>query len=266
MSKIAIVTVLFVGGLAARGLADEPGDVLAVAQQLNAKLASAEAKLTDATEQLFVAVEATIAEISTDGQSLDPALRTLAGLRALLKDLRPEGQKVVAAHHVFVDAARGYDSELARAPSALDSLAVRYRQFAAEETYEDLRQRYQQDADTVLAVKALLVARRAELGPQVQLVEDNRRYVERTVVYLGRLEELLNSFPDLLDGEKTERFLAMLKRYVDHFGRLKHLLEGFHAKVTTGQGSYTQQPRDLKALVVKQSTHQQPMANHRAAN
>jgi hypothetical protein len=241
--------------VASTGRAEDSASAAPGMGQLKKELVRAETEFAVATEQLFAAVEQAVSEISPAvTNNVDPIYRTVDGLIPLVRRLKTHGDAILVRHDAFLDASMSYGRELAAAPQVLDQVAARYRQYAKDEPFQDLKKRYLEDADTVVAIKLLLIARVDALAPQVRLVRANRLYVNQTVLYLGRLDELLSSLPQLPDGRKTEAFLARLKEYVDNFARLQRALQGLHEKVTSVQDGAPKVPNNQKARSVPRAS------------
>jgi hypothetical protein len=78
-----------------------------------------------------------------------------------------------------------------------------------------------------------LEQRGRELDRTVADVHGKLRFVERSVVFLDRLEQFLAIYdPVAAPGEEVRRYLAQLDRYIDHFDRSIKAFQALSATIT----------------------------------
>ncbi|QDV74548.1 hypothetical protein [Botrimarina mediterranea] len=181
-------------------------------------------------DRAFVRLDRAIAMI-TDKPGLGEAM-TLLELKEVVGLLRKLAPEVVAAHEGAVDATRGFGETLQTAAPVLAESAKRFRQYAANETYNDLRDDYKTWADFFDALATRYQLQGETTGPAVQALTFNLHYVRRTGLMLKRIDEHLN-VPEL-DEADTERFLRRLAVYVRGFTDLRERLRVLHAKTVDG--------------------------------
>ena len=185
-----------------------------------------------ARDALFNVLDGAVAQIPAAPTDFTAERAALASFREIIRSLREEGERVQAAQSQFLETAHSYHRELPAAAEVFDQIAVQFTQYQREEPYEDHRRDY---AHSVVIFQQLAVRCRAgiqELEPEIARVTANVPYLERSLVFLTRMDQALETVPEFQAGAEYDRLLAQLKNYVTGYERMRTSLRGFHDQLS----------------------------------
>lgn len=162
---------------------------------------------------------------------------TIEALRVYVKSLRGIAADLLTHHKTFVSVQEQYRAALTTAPAKFRDASRLFLEYAAEEPFYEIKQDYERLAQDWLTLASLVERRAAEVARDDKTRDwgDTLRYVERTALFLERLDAHLESFPINLDsGEIRERHIADLKAYIDGFEALRKHLGTYREKLRNG--------------------------------
>jgi hypothetical protein len=218
------------------GVAARPGipaEALAPARTARDRIEDSERRMVEEDQALAQALA------RMEGGRFVPAEQkaTIEALRTFVKGLRGIAADLLSHHLAFVSVQEEYRHALAAAPSKFRDANRLFLEYAAEELFYEIKQDYERLAQDWLTLSTLVERRAAEVERDDRTRDwgDTLRYVERTALFLERLDAHLESFPVNLDsGEIRERHLADLKAYVDGFEALRRHLNTYREKLRNG--------------------------------
>jgi hypothetical protein len=156
---------------------------------------------------------------------------TAQKIREVAAKLHGMGLRILAFHKDYEASNKAVLAAYAQAPASFRGAGVTFRRFAAEEPYEEIKADYLRLAGICDALAGRYEKRALALPDEAKEVRETMKFVERTVVYLERHDVLAAAFPDLSAGADRDRFLDVLKKYVEGYKGLRGNLNKFHEKL-----------------------------------
>ncbi|HEY4307993.1 MAG TPA: hypothetical protein VGN12_00950 [Pirellulales bacterium] len=138
-------------------------------------------------------------------------------------------------------------------PEAYLAAAKLFKEYAAEEPYAEIKEDYLKLAETWSLLSERSWAEMAAIEAEEAELIAFKQYLERSSLFLKRLDAHLSSVPNQVDEQQRQLHLAKMKRYVKGFEELRASLHTFHEKVkTTSRSSAIEQSK--LAAAVKSAT------------
>ena len=188
-------------------------------------------KLDGAFEKLDRAI-ALISNENLSGERL-----TILQLRRVVKQMRNQAQKVIAAHESTLAATAEYDESIREAAPLMLKAARQFKTYAAHEPYEELQEDYRLWGETFEAIARKYQQQQVAVPPTITALSENLAFVIRTELQLARIEELLDIVPE--EGVGTEEFLTRLAAYVEAFGKFRRRLRTLHQRAVGEESDLT---------------------------
>ncbi len=188
-----------------------------------------------ARDELFSVIDAAVAQIPPAPTDFAAERAALAGFRQIISSLREEGEQVQAAQSRFLEAAHSYHRELPAAAEVFEQISAQFAKYQSEEPYEDHRRDYEYSAAIFGQLAVRCRAGVTELEPEMARVTANVPYLERSLVFLTRLDQALETIPEFQAGAEYDRLLSQLKNYVSGYERMRASLRGFHDQLIPSQ-------------------------------
>lgn len=157
---------------------------------------------------------------------------TAEKVREVAARLHGMGLRILAFHKEYEASNAAMLAAYAKAPAAFRGAGVSYRRFASDEPFEEIKADYLRLAEICDALAGRYEKRAVGLPDEAKEVRETMKFVERTVVYLERHDVLAAAFPDLSAGADRDRFLEVLRKYVEGYKGLRGNLDKFHGKLT----------------------------------
>ncbi len=212
--------------------ASTDAQVLSNANAMKAKVQERQTAYLSARDRLFVVMDAAIERIPETPTDLSAEREAIAGLREVVAQLRLLGEVAIDAHARYLEAANGYQAELPRAADAFERMSEQFRKYQAEEPYQDHKADYAQVAGIFQQLAVRCRSGQQKLQPEIRQVAANLPYMERSVLFLKRLDEALQTIPDFQSGAEYDRLVMQLKNYVATYERMRSSLRQFNQRLT----------------------------------
>lgn len=201
-------------------------------------------------------IEALIRAVESHGPGefdLGKEARTAVAMRGYAQSLLDDGRRIVEDFEVMKKGNQAYRKALALAPYLFGEAEKSFRRFAAEETYEDIRERYDVAAE-MWAAKAALAGRRLK---QVDEMMDDRTidFVEHLNTYLERFIPVLKYADVLQEGANYSAFVERFRRFKEHHDQFLKSLKDLRDKARAGafdEGLRDRAREDAAARAVEQ--------------
>lgn len=181
-----------------------------------------------ARDALFKVLDGAVAHIPAAPTDFTAERAALGNFREIIHSLREEGERVQAAQSQFLETAHNYHRELPAAADVFDQIATQFTEYQREEPYEDHRRDYTHSAVIFQQLAVRCRAGIQELEPEIARVTVNVPYLERSLLFLTRMDQALETVPEFQAGAEYDRLLAQLKNYVTGYERMRTSLRGFH--------------------------------------
>ncbi len=207
------------------------------AQAFRTAIEAAEKDLSQKLEATFATVEESIRAIEPKVDHVRAEGRVLNDLRALVRELRLQGDSVFKSQQAFVGSASSFAEKLSAGPAHFRQVAAEFEGFAADETYSELAADYRHVASSFGALADRCEQQLRRVNPAIEEYRVNLVYIERSLLFLARFEQALESVPDLAEFERLEGSLAELARYVRGFERLQGSLRAFDERLHAPAGA-----------------------------
>jgi hypothetical protein len=162
---------------------------------------------------------------------------TVEAFRGYVKGLRSIAGDLLSHNRTFMTSQEDYGKALSAAPAKFREASRLFREYAAEEPFAEIKKDYTHLSEDWDTLASLVERRAAEVESESKARDwgDTFRYVERTALFLDRLDAHLESFPvDLDSGDIHERHLADLKAYIEGFEALRKHLGTYREKLQSG--------------------------------
>ncbi len=195
------------------------------AHQARDAVEESEQRFVETMDRLLDRLETAIDLI--DAKDIFGERLTIAELRNIIGPMRAKAGEVIAAHENYGSAAEDFEEEMAKAIPLMLDVAQSFASYADQERFSDLQDSYLSVSESLVAVANKYKQRRDLIDPALQAVRDNIVYVEHSELFLVRLEEVLDVFPE--DSPASEEFVKKIAEYVSAFERLRELLQEFHS-------------------------------------
>jgi hypothetical protein len=197
-------------------------------------LTSREEEVLENLQQLVMALDEVIKEIDPDN-SFGPELETVKLLKELVAELRKLAQAVTEAQSEFLRALENYTNELRATPPKLREKSESLKKHAMDEPYEHLQEDYLRFSAILAELADRLEKRSYTFESDVALYRETLPHLERTVLFLDRVDDALKVIPeDLMVVESTRRNFEIYKKGFEQFEAIMHT---FHMKLTEGATS-----------------------------
>lgn len=152
---------------------------------------------------------------------------TFATLRAITPRLRRMAGDAITAHERLQEQTTSLETALREGLPAIRQAGLQFRDFAEEEQFAEIAKSYRHIGDTLLATAVKYDRVGRQLEPSTAAVASNLRYVQRTDLFLARLETVLDLVTD--DVPELDAFIENLTKYARSFEQLQGSLKRFHA-------------------------------------
>jgi hypothetical protein len=167
--------------------------------------------------------------------------QALDGFKKLIPLLKERSGWLLSKHEEFVKNMNLYQAALAKAPSTLLRSSEAYTKYAAEEDEIFFKEQYLDMAARSKKLAAVMEARANTIKEVQADVAQKLRFVERSVVFLNRLEEFLTIYDPANDkSAEVDAYLKQLDAYIVHFNKSITAFKQLSDKIqssTTSPGS-----------------------------
>jgi len=152
-------------------------------------------------------------DIAKERQALD-------GFKKLIPLLKERATWLLTKHEEFGKNMNLYQAALAKAPAAFMRASDAYTKYAAEEDEIFFKEQYLDMATRSKKLAAVMEARANAIKEVQADVALKLRFVERSVVFLDRLEEFLAIYDPANDkSAEVDAYLKQLDAYITHFNQ-----------------------------------------------
>lgn len=209
----------------------DPLTIQEAAEAYTKGLEAAEAELSKDLQATFSALEESIRQVGPKLEDVRAAGEVLNHWRALVHELRVQGEKVLASQQEFVGSASTFADKLSQGPAHFRAVSAEFQAFANEESYSELAQDYRRVAGSFETLAYRCERELERVKPSIEEYRANLGYIERSVVFLRRFEQALAVVPDLTEFDRLQTSLSELSHYVRGFERLRGSLRAFDERL-----------------------------------
>lgn len=185
-----------------------------------------EKELSQIEEEIVKAIE------SVELDRLDQAKLAAGALRQFIGQLRKMAKDLLDKREAYFASNRSLKTTLEKSVPAFGEASKLFRQYAAEETqFDDIRRDYESLATAWDELGAVMTKRASGLDAEVEEIKKAMVYVERTELFLSRLEASWSVYENLEPDTDRQKFLDQLRKYAEGFEGLRRHLNGFNDKL-----------------------------------
>lgn len=174
-------------------------------------------------------IESSVAKI--DSEKFDGVDNVVKGLRPLVHELNITSKQLLANQELYFESLRGLHKAVIDSPVAYRAAAEAFDGYAAEEPYEEIKKDYSALADSWRMIADEMEKRGQAIRGQGRDAVEFKKHLERTSLFLERLESHLASFPDISSLSAGDDSQGTLLRYIQGFEALRTSLRTFHDKL-----------------------------------
>lgn len=200
-------------------------DAAAVKQEIAQK----EREISRLQLAMISRIESSVAKI--DSEKFDGVDNVVKCLRPLVHQLNVTSKQLLANQEMYFESLRGLHKAVRDSPVAYRAAAEAFDSYAAEEPYEEIKKDYAALADSWRMIADEMEKRAKAIQGQGRDAVEFKKHLERTSLFLERLETHLASFPELSSLSPSDDNQAALLRYIQGFEALRSSLRTFHEKL-----------------------------------
>lgn len=176
-------------------------------------------------------------DVAKERQAID-------GFKKLIPLLKERSTWLLGKHEEFVKSMSLYQAALAKAPAAFLRASETYTKYAAEEDEIFFKEQYLDMATRSKKLAAVMDARANAVKDVQADVAQKLRFVERSVIFLNRLEEFLAIYDPANDkSAEVDAYLRQLDQYITHFNASITAFKQLSDKIQTTATSPGPSPR-----------------------
>ena len=166
-----------------------------------------------------------------DPQRMETSLDVIKALKPAVYELRSDSKKLIDFEASYLKSLSSLHQSLVAAPDIYRAAGDVFAGYVSDEPFDDLKNEYLEVANDWRKMADQMHNRDEAIKDEGRSLVEFKRYLERSSLFLERLQAHLESFPDFEGQEEREQYLAGMKRYVDGFEGLRQSLHSFHEKL-----------------------------------
>lgn len=150
----------------------------------------------------------------------------------LIPSLKKSATDLLAKKADFDKKFKLYQAAVQKAPAAFDAAAKQFQQYADQEEDMTFKENY---LDMELHAKKWskeMEQRHSRLGEMYKEVSEKTQFVEKSVVFLDRLDEFLQLYPDPDKAAEIQQYLQKLNNHIDQIRRAINSFKDFSKSIT----------------------------------
>jgi hypothetical protein len=182
-------------------------------------------------------------EINDASRDMEPGnvlqeARALDAFKKLLPLLKERSTWLLNKQEEFFKAMQLYEAALEKTPAAFRRAAEVYARYAAEEEDLVLKEQYLEMSTRSKKLAAVMQERaKAAKGARAEVAQ-KLRFVEKSVVFLNRLEQFLAIYdPGAGKSAEVDAYLKQLDAYINHFHASIGAFKALSDKIQNGAGT-----------------------------
>jgi hypothetical protein len=202
---------------------------MALAERAKNSIQKKERELAQDEEAAFELIEEALKQVpdgtlQSEQQTLDGFRQATGVLRKLAHDLLENRDKIVTDIDMLQRMNRS------AVPIYRDG-AKNFIEFSKSEPYDEIQEDYLRLAGMWNMIADSMEKRAEQFAEQNKEMEEMLRYLERTAVFLDRLQQHFDSIPDLESLKDRERYLENLRRFIKSFEKFRQLFREFDTEL-----------------------------------
>jgi len=199
---------------------------LKLARLYKERIESQEREIAQNEEAAFNAIQEAIAKLPTG--SLQAQQQTLAGFRQATVILGNLARQLLDRREQLLTDIGALNQVTKAAAPAFRETSKLFEQYAKEEPYEEIKKDYVTLAQAWSAMADLMEKRADRFAGENKEITETIQYLERTAIFLERLQQHLDSIPNLDALQDREQYLEQLRRYIRAFEQFRDLFRRFN--------------------------------------
>ena len=228
-SVIAMLVICITHSATATDSVSESNRALKDAAAAKQEITQKEREISRLQLAMILRIESSVAKI--DSEKFDGVENVVKGLRPLVHELNITSKQLLANQELYFESLRGLHKVVIDSPVAYRAAAEAFDGYAAEEPYEEIKKDYSALADSWRMMSDEMEKRGQAIRGQGRDAVEFKKHLERTSLFLERLESHLVSFPDISSLSASDDSQGTLLRYIQGFEALRTSLRTFHDKL-----------------------------------
>jgi hypothetical protein len=172
-----------------------------------------------------------------DLKKLESTDEVVHALHPLVQELSAAAKDILNSEEAYLTALKQLHKNLSAAPTTFRDTARQFENYAAAEPFTEIKEDY-----LTLAESWYRMAETTERRSEAILAEGKemtafKKYLERSSLFLTRLDNHLSSYPDVSDEKTRQEQLERMRHYVSGFEALRSSMRRFHDKIKTAPQS-----------------------------
>lgn len=167
----------------------------------------------------------------------------------LIPSLKKAATDLLARKEDFDKKFKMYQAAVKKAPAAFDAAAKQFQQYADNEDDAAFKENY---LDMELHAKKWareMEQRHGRLDEMYKEVTDKTQFVEKSVVFLDRLDEFLQIYPDPDKAAEVQQYLQKLNNHIEQIRRAINSFKDFSKSMTDPTQQKPTVPPEQKSAV-----------------
>ena len=169
------------------------------ARKLGDELANQEAKVSQEQDQLIQAISKAVDQFKPS--RIETAGDTLQSLRPVVQQLRDDSRAIIDRESDYFKSMTVLHASLSKAPAMFRAAGDVFAKYAQDEPFKEIRSDYENLAESWQLLADGIEKRDADLKQEATEMHNFKSYLERTCVFLERLDSHLASFPKFGSSE-----------------------------------------------------------------